>query len=127
VLPDATGANVSIPLGPIQTGPANSATGVGGTTSFTWSSAGQSLNRLEIDGPYYRVAIYTASNSATMADLIAAGLTPTSSQPSSWQVTSAVPGLAVIGPTADDAATGPWFIDCNSARTRTATRFFTNQ
>lgn len=127
VLPDATGANLSVPLGPIQTAPASSATGVSTSTSFGWTAAGASLHRLEVSSPSYRVAIYTTSNTATLADLTAAGFTLPATASSSWLVTSAIPSLGIIGPAPDDAAAGPWMIDCNSARTTTATRTFTTQ
>jgi hypothetical protein len=127
VLPDALGVVISVPLGPVQTGPATSATGVNTSTTFGWTTGGASVSRLQVDSPFYRVAVYTAANTAKIPDLTALGFTLPTGATSSWLVVSAIPALGIIGPTVDDTAAGPWSLDCNSARTETATRYFTTQ
>jgi hypothetical protein len=127
ILPDAAGVNITVPLGPIQTGPATNATGVNGSTVFGWSTVGASVYRLQLGSLTYRVAIYTSANNATIPDLSAMGFTLPATNASTWQVVSAIPALGTIGPTVDDTAAGPWSIDCNSTRAVTAPRSFTTQ
>jgi hypothetical protein len=124
VTANSTNVTLTIPAGPAPFAPATGATLPAATAQFQWTTGGASLYQFQLDSTPSRLNVYTTATSAAIPDLSSLGWTlPTGAY--QWTVMSAIPALATVGPTIDDAAAGPLQWNCSWSKGITMGRTIT--
>jgi hypothetical protein len=119
VTANSTNVTLTVPAGPVLVAPTAGATLPAATAQFQWTAGGATLYRFQLDSTPSRLNVYTTATSATIPDLSALGWAlPTGAY--QWTVLSAIPALATLGPTIDDAAAGPLQWTCSWSQGFTA-------